>query len=388
MANATTTGTEAGRAQPQTSVEPGGGPFIRHAQAGRQPIYLDSTRALGGQLTNPLIARPGYYRDFRVTHQFVTGGTLSGTVAYAADAPYNLSTFIQVKDAFGTPVFTGDGYSISYLVPLFSGGFGLFEGSNFAANLPSWTAVSTSTGAGSFSYSLPFEFAQGYGVIAGANASVVPTLQFNFAGGTTIFGSSSTGNYPTITTTVDSDIYWLPEGVDVEPPGLGTTRQWQVSAGNPTISSASSLRVQATRLGGYLDTIIVVMRDSTNARVDSWPTTPNGRMQVILDGIPYIDSNMNEIYDDMAIQYGIGTAGLATSTRPTGVISLCRKTSLAQRSLGLLDTGEKYLSTNPGSLLEFYGSPWGTISNSPATLQVICGQIVPTGAIIQGLPET
>jgi hypothetical protein len=373
---ATTTAAEAGRPQPQTTVEAAGGPFIRHAQAGRQTIYLDSGRAMGGQLTQPLVARPGYYRNFRVTHTLVTAGTVTSATVLQPDAPYNLSTFIQVKDAFGTPVFTGDGYSISNLVGIYGGGFGINNGSNLASNLPSWTTVSFATGAGQFSYALPFEFATGYGVISGANASVVPTLQFNFNTGPNVF-KSGTAKFPTINTLVDTDIYWLPEGVDVEPPGLGTTRQWQVAAANPTIASTASLRVQATRLGGYLDTIIVVMRDSTGARIDGWPT---GRLQMILDGVPYMDTTMPELYDDMWIQFG-------AITRPTGVIAFSRKTSLNQQSLGLLDTGEKYLSTNPASLLEFYGSPWGTISNAPAQLQVICGQIVPTGAIIQGLPE-
>ena len=93
-----------------------------------------------------------------------------------------------------------------------------------------------------------------------------------------------------------------------------------------------------------------------------------------------IDSTMNEIYDDMAIQFG----GV---TRPTGVIAISRKNSLTQQSLGLLDTGETYLSTNPGTLLEAHFAPAGAGSNSPATMSVLIGQIVPTGSIIQGLPE-
>jgi len=82
----------------------------------------------------------------------------------------------------------------------------------------------------------------------------------------------------------------------------------------------------------------------------------------------------------MAIQFG----GV---TRPTGVTAFSRKTSLNQQSLGLLDTGETYLSTNPGTLLEANFAPAGSGSNSPATMSVLVGQIVPTGAVIQGLPE-
>jgi len=251
------------------------------------------------------------------------------------------------------------------------------------ANLPSYSAISTTTGAGTFSYSLPLEFSKAYGVLSAANASLLPTLQFNYNTATNIFGSSSTGVYPTIGTQVDTDFYWLPEGTaGVEPPGLGTTRKWQVVQANPQISSGASARVQFPRLGGYLDTVVAIVRDSTGARTDSaWPS----RLQWYVDGVPLVDTTMPELYDDMAIQYGFGSQ--VSATRPTGTIAFCRKTSLNQQSLGLLDTGEVFLSTNPATLLELNFSPAGTISNSPATLSCLVGQIVPTGALITGLPE-
>ena len=383
MANSqNATAQEAGRPQPQTTVEPAG-PFVRNSQAGRAPIYTVTGGAFGGTVTQPLVARPGYFRNFRVTHTLTTTGTLTGTVSLNADAPYNLNSLIQVKDAFGTPLLVGDGYSISYLVGLYGGSFGLLNGTNTPANLPSYSAISTTTGAGTFSYSLPLEFSKAYGVLSAANASLLPTLQFNYNTATNIFGSSSTGVYPTIGTQVDTDFYWLPEGTaGVEPPGLGTTRQWQVVQANPQISSGASARVQFPRLGGYLDTVVAIVRDSTGARTDSaWPT----RLQWYVDGVPLVDTTMTELYDDMAIQFGLGSQ--VTLSRPTGTIAFCRKTSLNQNSLGLLDTGETFLSTNPATLLELNFSPAGTISNSPATLSCLVGQIVPTGALITGLPE-
>jgi len=376
-----TSAQEAGRPQPQTTVE-GSGPFIRNAQQGRAPIYNVTGGAFGGTLTQPLVARPGYFRNLRVTHTLTTTGTItSGTLQ--ADAPYNLNSLVQLKDAFGTPIVVADGYSASLLIGVYGGAFGLNNGNNFPQNLPSYTAVSNTTGAGTFSYSLPLEFSKAYGVLSAANASLLPTLQFNYNTAASLFSGSATGSFPTIGTQVDTDFYWLPESVNVEPPGLGTTRQWQVVQANPPVTSAASARIQFPRLGGYLDTIIAVMRDSTGARIDTgWPS----RLQWYVDGVPLIDTTMPELYDDMAIQYGFGS-GLASTTRPTGTIAFCRKTSLNQQSLGLLDTGEVFLSTNPATLLELNFAPAGTITNSPATVSVLVGQCIPTGAIIQGLPE-
>src|SRR5271157_5534943 len=113
MANGTTAQTapaqEAGRPQPQTTIEASGGPFIRHSQPGRAPIYNVTGGAFGGILTQPLVARPGYFRNFRVTHTLTTGGALTSGVLQP-DAPFNLNALVQLKDAFGTPLIVCPGY--------------------------------------------------------------------------------------------------------------------------------------------------------------------------------------------------------------------------------------------------------------------------------------
>jgi hypothetical protein len=105
--------------------------------------------------------------------------------------------------------------------------------------------------------------------------------------------------------------------------------------------------------------------------------------------------------EDLAIATGVGAytastnsstsaatqPGTATVTRPVGTMALSYKTSMSQRSLGLLDTGEVYPSTNPGTQIEVGGFPWGTLANSPGQLNAVVGQIVPSGALVRGLPE-
>lgn len=354
-------------------------------------MYL-ATPGFGGVVANPMVASPGYNRGYRTKITATTAAGTGGVIAATAggqDAPYSLAQLVQLKDAFGTPLLTGPGYEMLKLVPEFSGQFGI-DATTDVQQLPSWTGITAASGAFSFSTYLPFEFAKAYGVISGANASLLPTLQINLAAASTLF-STPPSALPTLTFQVDADFYWLPEGVAVEPPGIGTTCQYIYQPCNPTIATGGSVIVQLPRLGGYLTVIILDLRDANGARVDGFPARP----RVYLDGVPLIDSDLATIIDDMAIAMavGAGTAGGQTTAptplvaRPTGVLAFTRKTGLAQKHFGLFDTGEEFLSTNPGTQLEISGMPWGTIASGPATLNVIVGQVVPSGALIQGLPE-
>jgi len=364
-------GMSAGRPQPQTTIEPPGGPFIRHSQPGRRPMYTSSGNAYGGVITQPLVSVPGYYSGFRLNVS-ATGGTGAAAV-YAADAPYNAIQLVTLKDAFGTPLIVAPGYEALNLIPRYGGLFGWGITRDVTA-LPSWSTPAA-TGNFAFNTQLPLEFSKGYGLISGANASLLPTLQLNLAASTSVYTTAPT-TVPTLNVTTDADFYWLPEGVSASPPGLGSTIQWVYQQCNPPIASGSTMSVQLPRLGGYLSVIILELRDSTGARIDAWPA----RVRVYVDGVPLIDSRFDSVLDDMATAFqGV--------SRPAGVLAFDRKTSLSQTDMGLLDTGETYLSTNPGSLIEIQGAPWGTIANSPATLNVILGQVVPAGTLIQGLPE-
>ncbi len=384
-------GTQAGNPQPQTTVglEAPGGPFIRYSEQGRQPQYKKTGLTFGAQLTTPLVAKPGYYSRFRL--RFAGTGGVNGThdVTAKADAPYSLVGLLQFKDAFGNVIFAGTGYAILYLVPLFSGSFGTLKNAS-VANLPSYSAVSTGTaGTGDFTFAtcLPLEFARGVGVIAGANASLPPSLNIQLNPSSSFYGTAP-GTLPKISVNVTSTFYWLPEGATVEPAMLGTTRQWITAPMNPTVGSGYSGRVQGPRLGGWLDTIIVVMRNSAGARIDGFPgyatgslTTATALFQVILDGVVVWTTTIGQLLDDMAITW-------PTITRPTGVIALSRRTAMNQTVVGLLTSGEQWLATSPGTLFELAGFPWGTFATAPAQLSLCLGQIVPAGTLIQGAAET
>lgn len=383
---------EAGRPQPQTTIEGPGGPFIRHSQPGRRAQYVVTGQAFSALITQPLVAVPGYVSRFRI-RVAASGGSGTATVAATADAPWSVVSQVTLRDAFGTPLIVGPGYEMLYLVPKYSGQFGVqnpsFDPETFGtAGGGSFIPVGTgASSAGSFTFAtcLPVEFAKAYGVISMANASLLPTLSLQLAAASAVYSTAPDATAPTMRVDVDTDFYWLPEGAAVEPPGLGTTCQWVMQNCNPTIPSASTTTVTLPRLGGFLHTIILVLRDSTGARIEGWGT----RFRIYVDGVPLIDTRFDTFCEDMAIAYGITltTALNAAGGRDTGVIALSRKTSMSQMNLGLLDSGETFLSTNPGTLIQVECSPWGTISNAPAVLEALIGQVVPAGSLIQGLPE-
>jgi hypothetical protein len=448
MASSATQGTVAGRPQPQTTAEPAGGPFVRHAPDGRRAMYVAASASGGTQnaqfIANPMVSSPGWNKGYRVVVQTSLGAASSGTQTnYSADSQWNLLQLIQMKDAFGTQLLTGPGYDIGYLVPYYSGQFGTDLMRNPAASPQYYPPLNTTTStvAGNFQFStyFPFEFAKGYGVISGANAALLPVLQMNLNAITSVIAASAGySTYPTSTVTVDSDFYWLPN-VPADPPGIGTTCQWIYQQCNPTIASGTSQIVQLPRLGGYLTGLILDLRNGSGNRLSEGVTTGGpgfvvgstnaldtgigwpARPKIIVDGVPLIDSLIGTIFEDMAINSGIGaysaqvatTATAAATTnsnpivlggatitnygeqgaatisnpRPLGTMWISRKTSLAQRDFGLLDTGEIFLSTNPGTQIEMAGYPWGTVTTGPAQLNAVVGQIVPSGALVRGLPE-
>lgn len=359
---------------------------MRHSQPGRRAQYVVSGQAFGALITQPLVAAPGYARKFRLRFAS-TGGSTSAAASGTADAPFNVASLVTLRDAFGTPLIVGPGWEIFKALSKYGGQHGLFALSD-PANLPSFSAVQTASGAsaGNFNFQsvLPLEFSKAYGLISMANASLLPTLQIQLASSATVLASA--GVAPVIGSLevdCDLDFAWLPEGVSMEPPGLGSTEQWVLQVANPTIASAASQLVALPRLGGFLSTLVFIFRDSTNARTDSM--LPTSRIRCYVDGVPLLDTRVDTLQDDMQIQFG--GAASAQWARDTGVLAISRKTSMNQMSLGLLDTGEEYLSTNPGTLIQVEGSPWGSFANTPGTLNALVGQVVPAGSLVQGLPE-
>src|SRR2546430_6372635 len=133
----------AGRPLPQTTVPAGSGPFLRFARAASRPGYSRAGDALTTpSITNPLAAAPGYLRWLDLT--FVLSGGTGSAAVLSADGPYNLVSMIQFKDPWGTPLLTGPGYELLYLLHKYGGeGFSPLYHGKTISQLPSWSALTT-----------------------------------------------------------------------------------------------------------------------------------------------------------------------------------------------------------------------------------------------------
>jgi hypothetical protein len=149
---------------------------------------------------------------------------------------------------------------------------------------------------------------------------------------------------------------------------VGSSCQWSEIRAAAGVGSAAFQRIQLPRVGTFIHTLILVLRDSTGARIDAWPTSD---LQLWFDGVPVLFESFNERQDKMWAQFGV--------TRPTGVICYTFRNSV-QHAVSDADTYDLMAPTTPATLLEIAGT-FGTISNAPATITQVVGELFPLGGI-------
>lgn len=341
-------------------------PFSRLSRKGQILGPTLAGQAFGSLWTPILKPVGGYLRGLNLYIQAVTGGASAASAS--ADAPYNVIQNLYFRDPFGQPIIQLDGYSL-LLVNMYGGQVGSLGFGNLPSGLPSFSAVNTTTGAFTMRLYVPLEMdSSGYCSIPSMNASSQPQLQVQ-TNPTSVVYSSLTGTAPTLTTTVDEPFWMAPiDNPAAAPPDVGSSAQWSVTRAAAGIASNQFQRVQLSHVGSYIHTLILVLRDSTGARIDAWP---QGDLTLWFDGVPVEFESFNERTDWMYTQFGV--------TRPTGVIVYTFRDSV-QSFVSSADTYDMLAPTTPATLLEVSGT-FGTISNAPATIQVITGELFPLGGI-------
>lgn len=365
--------------QPQTTAQPAAGnvPFARMSRQ-MQILGPNSSGQTFGSLFTPPIKPAGGYIRYYPLYIAATGGAGSSAVA-AADAPYNAIQNIFLRDPFGQPIIQADGYSL-YLIDLYGGQSGVFGFGNNDATLPSFTAVAT-TGNFQFRLHLPLELdSSGYCSLPAMNAASQPSIWVQTNPSTVVYSTAPT-TVPTLTFQLDEEFWAAPvDNPQFAPPDVGSSAQWSVTKAPTGIASNQFQRIVLPRVGTYVNTLILVLRDSTGARVDGFPSTD---LSLWVDGVPQLYENFAERADKMYAQFGV--------TRPTGVCVYTFRNSV-QTLVTTADTYDLILPTSPATLLEEVGT-WGSgtglpfqggqssITNVPAQLYQITGELFPLGGI-------
>jgi hypothetical protein len=356
--------------RPQTTAQPpqggAGVPFTRLSREGEIPGPAVTALPFGQLWTPPLKPVGGYLKglDFYVTA--VTGGA---TVAVgAADAPYNAIQNLYLRDPFGQPIVQADGYSL-LLINMYSGQVGAVGFGNVPSGLPSYNAISAVTGAFNVRLYIPLELdTSSYCSLPDMNAASQPQIQIQ-TNPTSVVYSTLTGTAPTLSMVLDEPYWMAPvDNPAAAPPDVGSSAQWSVSNAAQPVGSAQFGRYQLPRVGTYIHTLILVLRDSTGARIDAWPLQD---LSLWFDGVPVRMETFNERVDKMFTQFGV--------TRPTGVIVYTFRNSI-QSFVSNGDTYDLLAPTTPATLLEVSGT-FQTIANAPAKIQAITGELFPMGGI-------
>jgi hypothetical protein len=355
---------------PQTTAAPSGAagvPFPRLSRQGQVPGPLQAG-FLYGALWTPILKPIGGYLRGLLFYVTATGGNLSAATA-AADAPYNVIQNFYLRDPFGQPIIQASGYSL-LLIQLYSGQVGALNVGNNPATLPSFSAFSTTTGQYSFRVYVPFELdSSAYCSLPSMNASSQPQVQVQLNPQTTVMPTSTGSTPPTITLQLDEPYWMAPvDNPQAAPADVGSSSQWSEVRAAAGVSASAFQRVVLPRVGTFIHTLIMVLRDSTGARIDSWPT---GDLSLWVDGVPILMESFIERQDQMFTQFGV--------TRPTGVIVYTFRNSI-QTFVSNGDTYDLLAPTTPATLMEVAGT-FGTITNAPATITTVVGELFPLGGI-------
>lgn len=353
---------------PQTTAAPPTGGNVPFARLSRQGQVLGPTEAglPFGTLWTPLL-KPvgGYLRELSFYVTSVSGG--GSGASGQADAPYNVIQNLFLRDPYGQPLVQASGYGL-YLINLYSGQAGALSYGNNPATMPSFTAVAA-TGAFRFRVSIPLELdSSGYCSLPVMNASSQPQIQVQ-TNTTGVVFSGLTGTAPTLTMTLDEPYWMAPvDNPTAAPADVGSSAQWSESRAAAGVGSAQYARIQLPRVGTFIHTLILTLRDSTGARIDQWPSTD---LTFWVDGVPVLMESLIERTDRMYTQFGV--------TRPTGVIVYTFRNSI-QNFVSNGDSYDVILPTTPATLLEVSGT-FGTITNAPATITATIGELFPLGGI-------
>jgi hypothetical protein len=355
---------------PQTSGTPADksqAPFVRLSRKATVLQFDSTSNAFSGTVIPVMKAVGGYIRRLRM--EFITsGGSGANTGAWINDNGYAIISLLLIKDPFNTPIINVDGYGL-YLIDLFSGQIGA-AGFTDISKYPSFSANVTTTGSFTIPFYVPFELdSSGYCALPALSAAATLQLQVNLNSSANTYQTVPNTTAPVIEVKCFSDFWAAPvDAPNLAPPGVGSSAQWSYGRVASSWSSNTNSRLPLPRVGTYIHTLIMALRDSgnSNIRIAGWPLND---LTFYVDNVPIESEDLGSRNDKVWTAFGVAP--------PTGVIAYTFRDSVGQMP-DLSDTHDLMLYTTPATSLEIAGTTQST-GTGPFRVDVYTGELYPVG---------
>ena len=376
---------------PQTTAQPttpaGAAPFTRLSRQG-QILGPQQAGLAWGQLWTPTLKPVGGYLRFLNYQVSLVGQVASSASTLTQDAPYNTIQNLFLRDPYGQPILQADGFSLN-LINMYGGQRGMLGFGNDIGAMPSFATPVLTSGTQTFSFSLdlPLEMdSSGYCSLASMNAASQPQLQVQLNPQTSVYATGTITTQGTITQIINEPFWMAPvDNPQIAPPDIGSSAQWSVTRAQTLISSSAFQRIVLPRVGTFIHTLILVLRDTgtspANQRLEAFPASD---LSLWVDGVPILFEALGERRDIMFQEFGsysfnpvTGAAGKA----PAGVVTYSFRESV-QTAVSTADTYDLLLPTTPATLLEVAGT-WGVFTGT-GQLYCVTGELFP----VSGIPYT
>lgn len=375
---------------PQTTAQPttpmGAAPFSRLSRQGQILGPADSQIAYGDLWTPTLKPVGGYLRYLNYTVSTVGQSSTAGVVGQQ-DAPFNAIQNLFLRDPYGQPIIQADGFSLN-LIDMYGGQRGMLGFGNDVAARPSFVPPVAAAPGGNSSYliQIPLEMdSSGYCSLASMNAASQPQVQIQYNPLSSVYATPPTT--PGTLFSALNEAFWMApvDNPQIAPPDVGSSAQWSVTRAQTLISSNAFQRIVLPRVGTFIHTLILVLRDTgsspANNRLEAFPLTD---LSLWVDGVPITFEYLAERRDIMFQQFGAYSYNpvvAAAQKAPAGVVVYSFRESV-QTAVSTADTYDLLLPTTPATLLEVAGT-WGTFTGT-GQLFCVTGELFP----VSGIPYT
>jgi hypothetical protein len=375
---------------PQTTAQPttpaGAAPFSRLSRKGQ--ILGPAQAGLAyGSLWTPTLKPVGGYLRFLQFNNTMVGQSGTGASVLTQDGPFNIIQNFFLRDPYGQPIIQADGFSIA-MIGMYGGQRGMLGFGNDIGGLASWTPPALAIGAQNFvmNMDIPLEMdSSGYCSLASMNAASQPQVQVQLNPVGSVYATPP--STPGTLTSALNEPYWMApvDNPQIAPPDIGSSGQWSVTRAQTLISSSAFQRIVLPRVGTFIHTLILILRDSgtspANQRLEAYPTSD---LSLWVDGVPITFEYLVERRDLMYQQFGgwsYNPVTAAAGKAPAGVVAYSFRDSV-QTAVSTADTYDLLLPTTPATLLEVAGT-WGTFAGS-GQLYCVTGELFP----VSGIPYT